>query len=201
MPATNGNAAAPPPDWLRHAVRGVLEQSPGYHELQPEHRRKLAQAMVKVSSIAAALIAEEGAADASMKPASSIALEAVPAPRRPPVARAQEAPAFGTSADRIAGITHNVLDAVSFPRFVTDLINGVFKSMLNSSAQQMQMYVQLLNNVSASAEGFERSQFSVGGIRQWVADHFPDQIEYDVPETEPGDEPRTRKSSPTSSCA
>ena len=184
-----GNTAAPPPGWLRHAVRGVLEQSPGYHQLQPEHRRKLAQAMVKVSSIAAALIAEEGAADASIKPASSTGLGAAPVPRRPPIARAQEAPAFGTSAERIADTTRNVLNAVSFPRFVTDLINGVFKSMLNSSAQQMQMYVQLLNNVSASAEGFERSQFSIGGVRQWVADHFPDQIEYDVPETEPGDEP------------
>jgi len=169
---TPANATTQPPDWLRHAVRGVLEQSPGYHRMQPEHRRALAQAMVKVSSIAAGLIAEEAAASAS-----------------PPLARAQEAPEVGHSADRIAGITRNVLNAVSFPRFVTDLINGVFKSMLDSNAQQMQMYVQLLNNVSASADGFERSQFSIGGIRQWVADHFPEQIEYDVPETEPGDEP------------
>lgn len=45
------NAATPPPDWLRHAVRGVLEQSPGYRRLQPGHRRALAQAMVKVSSV------------------------------------------------------------------------------------------------------------------------------------------------------
>ena len=183
------NAAAPPPDWLRHAVRGVLEQSPGYRQMEPGHRRALAQAMVKVSAIAAALIAEEGAAAASVKASSATALEATPAPRRPPLARAQEQPGFGASADRIAGITSNVLNAVSFPRFVTDLINGVFKSMLDSTAQQMQMYVKLLNDVSASAEGFERSQFSIVGVRKWVADHFPDQIEYDVPETEPGDDP------------
>jgi SAM-dependent methyltransferase len=144
---------------------------------------------VRVSAIAAGLIAEEAAAAAAMQPVTSTALEASPAPRQPPLARAQDAPAFGTSADRIAGITQNVLNAVSFPRFVTDLINGVFKSMLDSSAQQMQMYVQLLNNVSASADGFANSQFSINGIRQWVADHFPDQIEYDVPQTEPGDEP------------
>ncbi len=56
-------------------------------------------------------------------------------------------------------------------------------------AQQMQMYVQLLNNVSASAEGFERSQFSIVGIRRWVADHFPARSEYDLPEAEPGDDP------------
>jgi len=166
--------AAPPPDWLRHAVRGVLEQSPGYHQLPAEQRRALAQAMVKVSSIAAGLIAEE-----------TNAAEALAEPR----AGALEAPPFGAAVDRVAGTTRAVLNAVSFPRFVTDLINGVFKAMLDSSSQQMQMYVQLLNNVSASAEGFERTQFSLGAMRQWVADHFPDQIEYDVPETEPGDDP------------
>ncbi len=181
--------ATPPPEWLRHAVRGVLVQAPGYHSLQPQQRRALAQAMVKVSAIAAGLIAEEAAADAAMRPATSTALGASPAARPQLLARAQDAPPFGTSADRIAGITQNVLNAVSFPRFVTDLINGVFKSMLDSNAQQMQMYVQLLNNVSASVDGFANSQFSINGVRQWVADHFPDQIEYDVPQTEPGDEP------------
>ena len=172
-----------PPDWLRHAVRGVLEQSPGYQAMQPSGQRALAQAMVKVSALAAALIAEEADADA--------AIEAVaPAQRlRAPLARAQDAPGFGAATDRIASTTQNVLNAVSFPRFVTDLINGVFKSMVDSSAQQMQLYVQLLNNVSASAEGFERSQFSIVSVRRWVAEHFPDQIEYDLPEVEPGDDP------------
>jgi hypothetical protein len=61
--------------------------------------------------------------------------------------------------------------------------------MLDSSQQQMQMYVQLLNSVSASAAGFEQSQFSLSQMRQWVADHFPESIEYDLPELEPGEEP------------
>ena len=151
-------AASTPPDWLRHAVRGVLVQSPGYHAMPAAQQRALAQAMVRVSALAAGLIAEE----ASALP------DTVPAPRRPPLARAQDAPAFGSSADRVAGITKSVLNAVSFRRFVTDLINGVFKSMLDSNAQQMQMYVQLLNNVSASAEGFERSQFSIVAVRRWT---------------------------------
>ena len=183
--SAHASPAAPPPDWLRHAVRGVLEQSPGYHQLPAEQRRALAQAMVKVSSIAAGLIAEETAAAEALAEPRAGALEVAPGP----MARAQDAPPFGAAVDRVAGTTRAVLNAVSFPRFVTDLINGVFKAMLDSSSQQMQMYVQLLNNVSASAEGFERTQFSLGAMRQWVADHFPDQIEYDLPETEPGDDP------------
>jgi len=50
------------------------------------------------------------------------------------------------------------------------------------------MYVQLLNSVSASIEGFERTQFSTAQVRQWLADRFPDSIEYDLPEVEPGEE-------------
>jgi hypothetical protein len=181
--------ATAPPDWLRHAVRGVLAQSAGYRELPQPQQRALAQAMVRVSAIAAGLIAEETEAHEALKQGRTRTLGMDETRRPEPRARAQDVPAYGTSADRIAGITQSVLNAVSFPRFVTDLINGVFKSMIDSNAQQMQLYVQLLNNVSASAEGFERSQFSIAGVRQWVADHFPDRIEYDVPETEPGDDP------------
>ncbi len=175
----------PPPPWIRVAVRDVLERTPNYGALSPPQRQALAQAMVKVSTLAAELIAEEGQAEGEIERRAE--------PRAPaPLARAQDAqPDFGESADRIAGITKNVLNAVSFPRFVTDLINGVFKAMIDANAQQMQQYVQLLNAVSASAEGFERSQFGLVQVRQWVADHFPEAIEYDTPDADempkPGD--------------
>ena len=60
--------------------------------------------------------------------------------------------------------------------------------MLDSSVQQMEMYVKLLRDVSSSAEGFERTQYSLAKVRQWVADRFPEQIEYDLPELEPGEQ-------------
>ena len=41
-----------------------------------------------------------------------------------------------------------------------DLINGVLRSRLDSTLQQMKMYMELLNNVGASAAGLERTQFS-----------------------------------------
>ncbi len=183
--ATPPASAAPPPPWIRVAVRDVLERTPNYGALPPPQRQALAQAMVKVSTLAAELIAEEGQAE------GEIERRAEPRPSTPLV-RAQDAqPDFGESANRIAGITRNVLNAVSFPRFVTDLINGVFKAMIDANAQQMQQYVQLLNAVSASAEGFERSQFGLVQVRQWVADHFPESIEYDTPDADempqPGD--------------
>ncbi|WP_456952834.1 hypothetical protein [Lysobacter sp. HA35] len=157
----------------------MLEQAPGYHALEHGDRRSLANAMVRVSALAARLIEEEGdaraAVDASKHPA--------------PLARAQSQPDFGASADRIAQTTQSVLNAVSFPRFVTDLINGVFRAMLDSNQAQMQQYVNLLNAVSASAEGFEGTQFGLMRVRQWVADQFPESIEYEAPDVEPGEPP------------
>ena len=169
-----------PPPWIRGAVREVLEKTPNYTTLDPRDRQALAKAMVKVSTLAAELIAEEGQAQGEIERRGTALPPA-------PLSRAQAQPDFGESADRVAGHTQRVLNAVSFPRFVTDLINGVFRAMLDSNSQQMQQYVQLLGAVSASAEGFERTQFGLAQVRQWVADHFPESIEYDKPE--PGEQP------------
>ena len=62
----------------------------------------------------------------------------------------------GVATDRLAGTTAAVLNAVSFPRFVTELITGVFKAMNNSNQQQMQAYVDLIRNVAATTEGLRR---------------------------------------------
>ncbi len=179
-----GRASMTPAPWIRGAVREVLERSPNYRNLSEEERRALARSMVQVSALAADLIAEEDQAQRDIAPGPSRVMP-------PPLARAQDQPGFAAAADRVSGTTQAVLNAVSFPRFVTDLINGVFRAMMDSSTQQMQQYVQLLNAVSASAEGFERTQFGLPQVRQWVADHFPDAIEYEAPDpdfdSDPGD--------------
>lgn len=177
-PATASPAPTPQP-WVRAAVRDVLERAPHYQALTPHDRQALAQSMVTVSALAADLLAEEHAADQQIARTAPAVL-----------ARAQQQqPAFGEAAQRIADTTRGVLNAVSFPRFVTDLINGVFRAMLDSNAQQMQQYVELLGAVSASASGFERAQFGLAQVRQWVADHFPEAIEYDPPDPDDSADP------------
>ena len=172
-------AAAPP---RRHGCALRYATCWSAHRLPPPERADrlaLAQAMVRVSSIAADLIADERAADASLEPPRRRSPRSAGAPG----ARAR-APAFGTSTDRIARLARHD-EAISFPRFVTDLINGVFKSMNDSSPPQMQMFLQLLNDVSSSADGFERSQSRNPRGATWVVDHFPDPIEYGAPRPNP----------------
>src|SRR5262245_5908818 len=143
---------------VRRTVRELLLASPAYTELDAQKRQALARDMVRVCHAAATLIREEidtspDGVVVTPGPATAMALEARPAGRQ--VARAMgESEPFGASANRVAGTTRAILNAVSFPRFVTDLINGVFRAMLDSSSQQMESYVNLLNAVAASTEGF-----------------------------------------------
>lgn len=171
-------AHAPPPDWLRSAVRGVLLDTPAYQQLDAGQRRDLAQAMVKVGQLAADCIADEREAQAQID-------------ARRPLARAlEDQPGFGESARRIGDVTRDTLQAISFPRFVTDLLNGVFRAMNDSSQAQLQQYLQLLNAVSSTAAGFEQTQTNEIQVRAWLVDHFPASFEMDLPEPpEPGEEP------------
>lgn len=171
------STGAPAP-WLRGAVREVLTGNRSYQALPEAQRRELAQAMVRVGQLAADAIADEQAAQATLDDQRQ-------------VARAlSDQPGFGEAARRIGDITRDTLQAISFPRFVTDLLNGVFKAMNDSSQAQMQQFLQLLNAVSSTAAGFEQTQTSELQVRAWLVDHFPDAFEMDLPEPpEPGEPP------------
>jgi hypothetical protein len=140
--------------------------------------------MVRVSATAADLISEEHDAQRELEE------------RKAPVARAQGSPGFGASADKIAPTVSNVLNAVSFPRFVTDLINGVFKAMIDSSSQQMQLFVQLLNSVSSSLDGFANTQYSLDQTMRWLVDHFPDSLQVEEPDVDPDATPEDLADAP-----
>jgi hypothetical protein len=150
---------------VRGAVRDLLSSSQAFHSLPSEERKAAAQAMVKVCQTAVSLMQEEAdahAATASLRPR--------------PLARAQSQE-FGTAASKVAGTTQAILNAVSFPRFVTDLINGVFKAMVDSNHQQMASYVELIKNVAASLDGFSETNLGPDQARQWLVDTFPGSFE------------------------
>lgn len=198
-------AIADPLPSVRFAVRALLLASPAYQQLDADSRRQMAQAMVKVCHTAANLIREELESDeaahasdrqppAHDRQATAQALETdarAPEPPPPrPLATAQSAgSAFsGVSASRVAGTTRDILNAVSFPRFVTELINGVFKAMIDSSTQQMHSFVELLNNVAASLDGFADSNLGPDRARAWLAERYPASFEVSGEPAEPGDE-------------
>jgi hypothetical protein len=145
-------------DDVRHNVRALLSAQQGFNALDQTTRRDLARGLVKIGS--AALDHDD--------------MQGTPRPR-PVLALAQNAGSefSGVAVDRVAGTTQAVLNAVSFPRFVTELITGVFKAMNDSNQQQLTAFVELIRNVAQTTEGFADSNVGVGGARQWLAEHFP----------------------------
>jgi hypothetical protein len=172
--------------FARVLVRDLLTASPSYHSLAPAQRRSLAESMVRVCHAGISLLREELESRerahnvAATSPQLTPKTTAPEQPARGPVlAAAQSAGSdfSGVSAQKVAGTTQAILNAVSFPRFVTDLINGVFKAIVTSNTQQMNAYVELLNNVSTSLSGFAETNFSDDGARQWLVEKFPGSFE------------------------
>ncbi len=184
---------------VRQTVRAILLSSPAYSTLDAASRRQMAEAMVKVCHRAALLIREEtDSAQQAQIIAQAAAIQPSNGVKPPALARAQSAGSefSGVAAGRVAETTHQILNAVSFPRFVTELINGVFKALVDSNQQQMHSYVELLNNVAASTEGFADANFAPGNARVWLAERYPASFELagDVPEE---GEPRENTGEPS----
>ena len=175
---------------VRESVRDLLLSAPAFHELDPESRRSLAQALVTVCHAAVALIREEALSDEAAAARGPV----------PALATAQSAGTqfSGVAADRVAGTTRSILNAVSFPRFVTELINGVFKALVDSNQQQMRSYLDLIKNVATSTEGFADANLGPAGARRWLVESFPASFEFENPtdqDTDPSEmseEPRIR---------
>ena len=163
-------AAAQPRDDVRRDVHALFAEHQGFAALDPTQRRDLAQGLVKIGSTAL-----------------SNAEVAAP-PRAPTFAQAQNAGQdfSGVATQRLASTTRDVLNAVSFPRFVTELITGVFKAMNDSSQQQMTAFVDLIRNVSQTTEGFADSNVGISGARSWLAEHFPTAYEIQGAEEDDG---------------
>lgn len=173
-PAASTATLDHPPVAVRAAVRETLVAAPVYAELKEEERRDIAHALVRIAH-AAKLLDDEAA----------------PVSARPPVARAMNAAdEYGGSAvDSIAATTRNTIAAISFPRFVNELITGVFRAMNDSAQQQLQQYVELVRGVSQSLDGFA----SMGGAnddmaKRWLAEQFPQS--FAIEEPDPDDLPR-----------
>jgi uncharacterized membrane protein YgcG len=191
-------AVVEPSPYIRETVRAILLASPAYQELDPVRRRALAASMVRVCQTAATLLRDEMESDALVQMGTG-QKTAIQSPQPAPLAEAQAArgprsrPGQSPGppmAGQVATVARNILNAVSFPRFVAELINGVFKAMIDSSIQQMNAYVDLLNNVAASTEGFADANMSADQARTWLAERYPGSFEIAGPEpgeAEPGE--------------
>ena len=68
---------------------------------------------------------------------------------------------------------NDLLTAVSFPSFVTGLINGVFGAIVNASIQQMEAYAELVAHAASSVSDFTADKITDGMALTELANTFP----------------------------
>jgi len=159
-----------PPDEVRAIVRDALTRDGAHAALADDDRREIARALVRIAH-AAKIFDEEAVKPAPVRTARSMSAEE----------------AYGGSAvGNMADTARRTIQAISFPRFVAELIQGVFRAMVETNQVQLQQYLELIRGVSQSLEGFS----SLGGTsddaaRRWLADQFP--ASYAIEEPDPED--------------
>jgi hypothetical protein len=167
-------ALAQPPDEVRLAVREALTAGQAHAALDETERREIASALVRIAH--AAKLLDDDIAPAPPAPAAQ------PAKRLARGMTAAENYGGGAVAN-MADTARRTLQAISFPRFVAELIQGVFRAMVETNQVQLQQYLELIRGVSQSLDGFA----SLGGnsddpAKRWLAEQFPSSYAIEVPD-------------------
>jgi hypothetical protein len=63
--------------------------------------------------------------------------------------------------------------SVDFPSFVADLIEGVFRAIVDGSIQQMEAYADLMSDVAKSVDAFARDNVAAARARDHLVERYP----------------------------
>jgi hypothetical protein len=74
-------------------------------------------------------------------------------------------------------VFRRLVDEVDFPRFVADLITGVFNAIVDVSIRQMEAYADLVAAVAATIEQFRDSNLDDRRLRDRLCQLFPELCE------------------------
>jgi hypothetical protein len=80
--------------------------------------------------------------------------------------------------------------SVDFPAFVSGLIQGVFKAIVDSSIQQMEAFAELVKNVSKSVDEYMKDNVTENQARDYLAGRYPDHLQVDLSAPTPQVKPR-----------
>ncbi len=158
---------------VRSQIQAMLSATPAYHRLGEHDQRRLEESMVKISAYAAECGRDDWLQSERIRQRPLVRYRES---RAGPLARAQEG--FQPAASsQVARLTQDTIKAIAFPAFVADLIKGTFEAIVNSSIQQMEAYLRLLENVGMTVDQFMNSNISDDQARDYLAQRYPDHIQ------------------------
>jgi hypothetical protein len=85
----------------------------------------------------------------------------------------------------IAGVTRETLNAVAFPTFVADLIDGTFNAIVDASIRQMEAFANLLANVAKTVDQFMADNITDNQAKDWLVAKYPYHLRVDTSSGEP----------------
>lgn len=156
-------------------VDALLASSGAYHELPQARQAKMKSDLVKIAAYAAECVRDDWYQSERIGQRPVIRKREV---IEGPVAEGQSASIDPnrSAAGQSARIIQDTLRAISFPTFVADLIRGTFNAITQSSIQQMEAYMRLLENVSMTVDQFMNENISDNQARDYLASRYPDHI-------------------------
>lgn len=185
-------AGQAPIDEVRAEVRALLEASPAFQSLSAADQRAFANSMVRVGSF---LSHDPGWVDHA-PPATALA---EPSAGAGPNGQGEKRDAVEDLKGRLAdkqklvgeefkagGVREGVeefgamVKKVDFPAFVSGLVNGVFKAVVDASMEQMRAYGELLSACSKTVDEFARDNITDAMARDHVRSQFPGSVTVDT---------------------
>jgi hypothetical protein len=115
-------------------------------------------------------------------------VQAPPARNAPPPAPPTPPPVKQTA--EIGQRAAAALEAIDFPGFVASLLTGTFQAIVDSSAQQVRTYAELVSNLTKSLDQFSAENVSEDQARERLAQQHPKELVLVFPPTGVAGRPR-----------
>lgn len=150
---------------VRQTVKGLLASTPAYSQLPPEKKKQIVHDMVRVAAYMA-------------DPHGLVSIEA----RQPVLSRRSTRRSVSSAASRrsamllrdSADVLLGELGRVDFPAFVSGLIHGVFRAIVDASIRQMDEYARMLADVAKTVDAFMKDGLTDNQARDDLISRFPD---------------------------
>jgi len=170
--------SAPTLNLVESQINALLTASPSYHSLSEDDQTKLSENLTKIAAYSAELIRDDWYQSEKIGQRPIVRKKEVIEPVSQSQATADDG--FNASAaNQIGKVTKETLNAIAFPTFVADLIKGTFNAIVQSSIQQMEAYLKLIENVSKTVDQFMESNISDNQAKDWLAQSYPEHITID----------------------
>jgi len=103
------------------------------------------------------------------------------APKKSTPAPAAAAPSRPQATASIGERAAETLEAVDFPSFIAGLVTGTFQAIVDSTAQQMHEYSELVANLAQSVDRFSQENVTTDQVRHWLSERHSAELELRLP--------------------